>query len=292
MILTRQNAVLSLWTLPRHFAVPVAISSVVLGWVISAPLSLGVLLPVAAMFCISAYSHTFNTLLDYSWTGFDKGEPEDRSRPKPYTSGQQIIADKLLSPGAVFGIGFVWLVTGVVVAAWGGMTVYLFACATACITFWYSWGKLHWQAETALAVGFGPLPALMGAAASGTPDYLAAALASLPIAIIFGFSAEIFDQWWDADANWRRGLRNIGAWVWHKNLSVSAAVAISIGFAYWAQLALWSVGILKSGTWLTVIAVVPLLVIKSAEDRQSWAVMLLLGGVFLYCGLLVFGQTL
>lgn len=293
MALSRQRFMLGIWTLPRHFAVPVAIASVVLGWVVSAPLTWQIIFPVLAIFGISAYSHTMNTWLDYVWTGLDKGVEEERSHPKPYTGGQQVLAAGLMTTNQVAIVAILWAMFGGFFAGAAGTVTALVAFGALAITFWYSWGKLHWQCETALAVGFGPMPAVIGAAASGSPDYGTAILASLPIAIIFGFAAEIFDQWWDADANWTRGLRNIGALVWKTDGNVTVVVVATVAVTYALQAFLVSFDVLAVATlYWTAPSLLSLLAADEARKRKPWAVMTLLGGVFLYCALLVLGQAL
>lgn len=282
---------------PRWFAAPIIVSSVVLGYVVSAPISWFVLAPILLALCVMAWSHTMNTYLDHEWTGFDKGESAERSHPKPYTSGQQVIASGILSARQVLVIAVGWLLASSIALIYIHTRVestwmVLFWALSASVTFWYSWGKLHWHPELALGVGFGPLAALVGAAASPSPDYLRAILASIPIFLMFGFVAEIFDQWWDADTNWNRGLRNIGAWVWHTKRSVGIVVEVMVFATFLAQLLLVFVGVLSVWTSLTYPAIFSLLLLPQAEKRKPWAVNLLLGAVFYYCVALAVGQVI
>ncbi|GAJ00021.1 unnamed protein product, partial [marine sediment metagenome] len=110
-----------------------------------------------------------------------------------------------LAISAMF-IGVVaWKVSAIIWAIWG---------ATALCTFWYSWGKLHWNCELALGTGFGPFAVMLGMASQPNPDFLIAFLAGIPFLILWGYAAETIDQWTDAEPNWPRGLRNFGALVW------------------------------------------------------------------------------
>jgi len=83
--------------LGRFFALPAAVCAVLLGIALGDEWSwLSALVVLAAIFEM-AYAHSFNTLLDYHWTGFDKGTEEERSRGKIYTKAQQPIATGILS---------------------------------------------------------------------------------------------------------------------------------------------------------------------------------------------------
>lgn len=290
---------LVLWTLPRWFAAPVLISSVILGWVVSVPLSWWVLLPIACGLCMMAWGHTMNTLLDWSWTGLDKGLPDERSKPKPYTSGQQAIASGRMTENQVLIVAVSWafvsaIPLAVVVlrhpeylnAAW------LIWAASVSVTFLYSWGKLHWCCELALGVGFGPLACLLGAVCTGSPDYSASLLVGLPVLLIFGGACEVFDQWWDAEANWDRGLRNIGAWVWKKGWPVRDVVGWIIAATFLVQVVLIIVGVLSLSTAPAYLAGIALFWLNKAAERKPWAVLLLLCAVFYYCVMLAVGQVI
>ena len=281
---------------PRWFAAPVLVSSVVLGYVVSAPLSWFVFVPILFALCVMAWGHTMNTVLDYSWTGLDKGLESERSHPKPYTSGQQVIASGMLTARQVFLIAVGWLAVSTIAMIYisihaASLWVFVFWALSALVTFAYSWGKLHWLCEIALGVGFGPLAALIGAAASPSPDYLASALASIPIFLIFGWGAEAYDQWFDSDTNWDQGLRNIGAWVWHTKNSIGLAVGVIVLATFLAQGLLVLSGILSLWTLLSLPAALSLVLLPQAEKRKPWAVNLLLGAVFYYCIALAVGQV-
>ena len=282
----------ALLTQPRWFAAPVLVSSVVLGYAVSAPLSWFVLVPILFVLCVMAWSHTMNTYLDHEWTGFDKGLESERSHPKPYTSGQQVIASGVLSANQVLAIAIGWLIASSIAMIYIlSVPMLVFWVLSLLVTFWYSWGKLHWMPELALGIGFGPLAALIGAAATPTPDYLAAALASMPIFLIFGVGAESWDQWADSDVNWDRGLRNIGAWVWHTKKSIGLVVGVIVLTTFIVQGLLVLVGVLSAWTLLSLPAALSLVLLPQAEKRKPWAVNLLLGAVFYYCVALAVGQV-
>lgn len=291
-----QHLYLSLVILPRWFAAPIAISAVLLGWSVSAPLSWWVLLPIACSLGVMAWSHTMNTWLDYEWTGLDKGTELERSHSKPYTGGQQVIASGQMISRQVLSVALLWLCVVIILLIVYALVrfnpwIFLICLGSLLVTFWYSWGKLHWQPEIALGVGFGPLAALLGAASTNDPNYLAAFLASIPIFLIFGFAAEIYDQWHDTDVNWERGLRSIGAWVYTYKKSVANVVIVVVMLTYTVQLTLIIADVLSAWTSLTLPALLSLLIMNDAERRKPWAVNLLLGAVFYYCIMLAVGQV-
>ena len=285
-----------LWVLPRWFAVPVSTGAIVLGGAVSGaePFYLGVVALIGAL--LMAWSHAMNSWIDYVLTGFDRGTETERSHEKPYTGGQSLIA-KGLCHKKVLANGLVWLglalaltvVMAFMVSPWIILPVLL----TIPMTFAYSYGKKLWMPEIVLGLGFGPIAGMLGAAASPNPALMHAFLAAIPIGILFGFGAEIYDQWYDADANWDRGLRNIGAYVWNKGIPVLLVVAVFVAVAFVAQATLINNGYLVSGTGITSLALLgfaPALVVRKPRNRIVIAGAL--GGVFTFSILLPLGQIL
>lgn len=283
--------------LGRFFALPCVVCAVLLGCTLGGSLSwLSAMVVLAAIFEM-AYAHSFNTLLDYSWTGFDKGSEEERSKGKIYTKGQQAISAGQLTPRAVLlnGLGYLaisaifigivaWKVSPIIWAIWG---------VTTLCTFWYSWGKLHYQCELALGVGFGPLAVLLGMASQPNPDFLTAFLAGIPFLILWGYGAETIDQFTDAEPNWPRGLRNFGALVWKNDVSISLFFAWLLIITFLSQLFLIAGGILTPLTALSLISFIPFsLCILYLEKDLKTGVIWGLGGIFLHMLLLMVGQVI
>ena len=71
-------------------------------------------LGVAATLLIMAGGHSFNSLLDYSWTGLDKGKTEDRSAEKGYTGAQSLLARGIVTPAEVFINAVGWYVLSLI----------------------------------------------------------------------------------------------------------------------------------------------------------------------------------
>jgi len=283
--------------LGRFFALPAAVCAVLLGIALGGHWSwLSVMVILGAVFQM-AYAHSFNTLLDYSWTKFDKGTEEERSKGKVYTKGQQAIAVGKLSPKGVLINGLIylaisaifvgivaWQVSPVIWAVWG---------VTALCTFWYSWGKLHYQCEMALGMGFGPLAVMLGMASQPNPDFLLAFLAGIPFLILWGYGAETIDQWTDAEPNWPRGLRNFGALLWKNNVSVSMFLVWLLTITFLSQLFLIAGGVLAPLTAISLISFIPLsFCILYLEKDLKVGVLWGLGGIFGHMLLLTVGQVI
>lgn len=283
--------------LGRFFAFPVALCAVLLGVALGGHWSwLSAMVVLGAIFQM-AYAHSFNTLLDYSWTGFDKGTEEERSKGKVYTKGQQAIAAGILTPKQVLINGLVYLAISAIfigIVAWKvSPIIWLIWAVTALCTFWYSWGKLHYQCELALGIGFGPLAVMLGMASQPNLDFLAAFLAGIPILILWGFAAETMDQWTDAEPNWPRGLRNFGALVWKHGVSISMFLAWILCITFVCQLFLVAGGILKPLTALSLLTFLPFSVCLIFLQRKPKAGILWgLGGIYLYGLLLLLGEVL
>jgi len=282
--------------LGRFFALPCVICAVLLGCTLGGSLSwLSAMVALAAVFQM-AYSHSFNTLLDYSWTGFDKGVEEERSKSKVYTHGQQAIAAGKLSSRGVLTNGLVYLAISAVfigIVAWKvSPVIWAIWGLGALMTFWYSWGKLHYQCELALGVGFGPVACMMGMASQPNPDFLLASLAGIPFLILWGFAAEFVDQAIDAEPNYPRGLRNLGALAWRNNISVPLFVCFLFIMAYLAQAFLIAGGVLAPLTGLSLVAF-PLIaygLLIMGNDFNKTGIMLLLLACFVHMVAFTAGQ--
>lgn len=283
--------------LGRFFAAPVAIAAVLLGIALGGNWSwLSAMVALGAIFQM-AFAHSFNTLLDYSWTGFDKGTEEDRSKGKVYTKGQQTIAAGIMSPREVLVNGLVYLAISAVfigIVAWQvSPLIWVIWGVMALMTFGYSWGKLHWSCEFFLGLGFGPLAVMLGMASQPNPDFLLAFLAGIPILILFGYGAETMDQYTDAEPNWPRGLRNLGALVWKNNVSISMFIVWLLSATFLSQLFLIAGGVLHPLTALSLIAFIPFsMCLLFLEVKPKTGIIWGLGGIYLYGLLLVLGEAL
>lgn len=283
--------------LGRFFALPCAVCSVLLGVALGGHWSwVSAMVALAAVFEMG-YSHSFNTLLDYSWTGFDKGTEEERSKGKVYTHGQQAIATGKMKPKGVLINGLAYLAISAVftgIVAWkASPIIWLFWFLGALVTFWYSQAKKYWHPELALGVGFAIISCMMGMATQPNPDYLLATLASIPFFIMFSVVCEGLDQWVDASVNWPRGGRSLGMLVWRMEGSIVTYASWWIVIAYIAQLFLVQADILRPLTALSLVATVPLaFAIAMIEKLPDKAIVVGLFGVFVFHILIVIGQII
>lgn len=283
--------------LGRFFALPACACAVLLGVALGGHWSwLSAMVVLAAIF-VMAYAHSFNTLLDYEWTGFDKGAEEERSKGKVYTKAQQPIAAGILTSKEVLINGLVYLAISAIfvgIVAWKvSPVIWAIWIVTALCTFWYSWGKLHYQCELALGMGFGPFAVMLGMASQPNPDFLVAFLAGIPFLILWGYGAETIDQWSDAEPNWPRGLRNFGALLWKNNVSASSFLAWLLVITFLSQLFLIAGGILHPLTAISLISFVPLsFCLLYLEKNLKVGILWGLGGIFLHMMLLTLGQII
>ncbi len=282
--------------LGRFFALPVAVCAVLLGVALGGNWSwLSAMVALGAIFQM-AFAHSFNTLLDYSWTGFDKGTEEERSRGKVYTHGQQAIAAGIMSPRGVLANGLVYLAISAIfigIVAWKvSPVIWAVWAVMALMTFGYSWGKLHWSCEFFLGIGFGPLAVMLGMASQPNPDFVLAFLAGIPILILFGYGAETMDQYSDAEPNWPRGLRNFGALVWKNKVSITTFIVWLLCATFLSQLFLIAAGVLHPLTALTLITFIPFsMCLLFLEMKPKVGIIWGLGGIYLYSLLLLLGEV-
>ena len=290
---------LHLFTLPRWFALPFFGASIALG-IILAGGSFLTLYPYLALLTgllIMGGGHSFNSFLDYSWTGLDKGEPEDRSAEKSYTGGQNVIARGLCSPTEVLANACGWyllaLVPGTVLALQVSPWMFLIMALMMSITFWYSWAKFNWTHELSLAVGAGPLSVLIGMfGVNPHPEVIEGIIVGFPVAIILSFAGLALDEYPDAEANLKKGVKSIAYKVWQYKVDLSSYLAWWIIILYCYQVFMVSIGIFYPLTGitflLTPILMALLVMLKGQFEKTApWFVIV----AALYPVLLVVGQA-
>jgi len=303
-----QRARIHILVLGRPFALPAIACSVALGCILTGTAGWLTALVILCSGLLMFYSHSMNTFLDY-YTGIDH-IGDNTSKPKSYTSGNQIIVTGLMKPTEVLINALCWLAASAAVAAiiahYASAWIWLPWGISALMTYLYSWGKLHCLCETALGIGFGPGATCLGAAASTSfvfHDFGPAFMSGLVFAWVFGFGAEFIDQAFDADVNWDSGLRNMGALAWKTGIHPATFTCVLVCFAYIIQLALVIGGFLAPLT-LSTLAVMPLFVycilavcdskpdVKQAELKfNNKAIMAAMFVMFLWMLALVISQA-
>lgn len=287
-----------LWTLPRWFAAPFFGSVVLLGAVLAGGINNNAWMAMVAGLLVMAGGHSFNSFLDYSWTGLDKGELEDRSAEKDYCGGQNIIEAGIVTPREVAFNALAWYLLSVAPAVylavnvgWPILVVWLLGLL---ITFWYSKSKFNWTHELALATGAGPLAALLGMyGVTSSPDWLAGILASLPVAILFSFAGLALDEWPDAKANLKKGVKSLAYKVWEYKVDLPTYLITWFTFTYIFQLFLIIINVLSPVTFITFILVpvlIPCTVFLRKYFRKTAGILVMVAA--LYPILVLAGQIL
>ena len=287
-----------LWTLPRWFAAPFFGASILLGSVLAGGINANAWLALIAGLLVMAGGHSFNSFLDYAWTGLDKGEIEDRSAEKDYTGGQNIIEAGIVTVREVAINAIIWYLLSAIpiiyLAFAVGWPIIVVWVVGMLVTFWYSWGKLNWTQETALAVGVGPGSVLLGMfAVSPNPPWGIGLLASVPIAIILSYLGLALDEWPDAEANLKKGVKSVAYIVWKYGVSLEWYASTWLMFLLIYQLFLIQLGIFSPATALAFIpaaVVIPLLVMMKGNFRKTMGAIVLVAAF--YPILLLVGQII
>ncbi|MBA7593436.1 hypothetical protein ES703_00356 [subsurface metagenome] len=246
-----------LWTLPRWFAIPFFGSSILLGSVLAGGINLNAWLGLIAGLLVMAGGHAFNSFLDWK-SGLDQGEVEDRSAEKDYCGGQNLIAAGIVSvrETAFNGIGCYALSAipiGFLVAR-TGWPILIFWLMGMLISFWYSWGKFNWTHELSLGIGVGPVCMLLGMfAVSPSPDWGVGLAVGGMMAVILSFGGLPLDEWPDAEANLKRGVKSIAYKVWEYDVDLGTYMMWWFVMMYVYQVLLIAVGFLAPLTALTFI---------------------------------------
>jgi len=285
-----------LWTLPRWFATPLFGASAVLGGLLSGGMTLNSWLGVIGSLLIMAGGHSFNSLLDYAWTGLDKGEPAERSAEKDYAGGQSVIAAGIVSVRGVAFNAITWYLLAlaplIYLALNVGWPILIIGFLGMLVTFGYAKAKFNWTHELVLGIGAGPLAVLGGMfATSGSPPWVTGLVVSVPSAILISFIGLAIDEWPDAEANLKKGVKSIAYKVWENGVSLEWYLSSWLLFMYLYQVFLISIGILvplsaiSFFTWPFLMAFLVLL----KQNFRKWAGIIVLTGVT-YPLLLALGQ--
>jgi len=280
-------------TLPRWFALISAVSAIVLGGIVSNADFIPILLASISGLFIMASGHSFNTLLDYEWTKFDRGQEHERSKRKEYTVGQQPIAAGILSSKEVLVNALGWLLLAAIPAVFLPRAIWLPWILGTLVTFWYAPAKKLWHPEVPLGFGFATFGVWLGMASSGSITFWQGFLVSLPLVMLWGGLAEHIDQWTDWEPNWPKGGRSLGMLIGRLGIPLRWSITWGMSIVYLLQIFLISIGLLAPSTALTFLAVVPITVCAILIDTNlKKGVFWGLGAIFLYQVLYVMGQAI
>jgi 1,4-dihydroxy-2-naphthoate octaprenyltransferase len=292
----RRKLKVHLWTLPRWFAAPIFGASAVLGGLLAGGMTLNSWLGVIGCLLIMAGGHSFNSFLDYAWTGLDRGEPEERSAEKDYTGGQSVIAAGIVSVREVALNAISWYVLAlaplIYLALNVGWPIIVVGLLGMLVTFGYAKGKFNWTHELMLGLGAGPLAVLGGMfATAASPPWVAGLVVSVPAAVLISFIGLAIDEWPDAEANLKKGVKSIAYKVWENGVSLEWYLSSWLLFMYLYQVLLIAAGLLvplsaiSFFTWPLLMSFLVLL----KQNFRKWAGIIVLAGVT-YPLLLALGQ--
>ena len=248
-------------TLSRPFAIPFFGGGALIGSLLaSGTLSeLNTWLGFIAVSLLMAYGHSQNSFWDWK-AGLDT--TEGGSIGKCYTAGCRPIPDGLCSPKEVVAnsaiFAFLGLIVCGIIAMRVGSYIFIPAIVSLFIPYLYTRGKFSWYHELMLASGV-VVAVLLGAMSTGTGNYLKSMLVAIPISIIFSFAGLALDEWPDAKANLKKGVKSIAYKVYEYKIDLGTYLMIWFAFAYIFQTLLISIGILKSSTAITFV-LVPVLI--------------------------------
>lgn len=285
-----------LWTLPRWFAAPIFGASAILGALLAGGMNFNSWMGVIATILIMAGGHSFNSFLDYAWTGLDKGETEDRSAEKDYAGGQSVIAAGIVSEKEVACNAITWYLLAFIPLIYltinVGWQILVIGFLGMLVTFAYAKSKFNWTHEIVLGISSGPLAVLAGMfATTVSPSWITGLVGSIPALILISFVGLAVDEWPDAEANLKKGVKSISYKVWEYGVSLEWYVSSWLLFMYMYQVFLIAIGILKP---LSAISFVtwPFLIsflVLSRKNFRKWAGLIVFTGVS-YPVLLVIGQ--
>jgi len=287
-----------LWTLPRWFAAPIFGGSAVLGGLLAGGMTVNSWIGVIGTLLIMAGGHSFNSVLDYSWTGLDRGDESERSAEKGYAGGQSLIARGIVSPREVAFNASGWYLLSlpplVYLSFTVGWPILVIAPLGMLVTVVYAQSKFNWTHEVVLGVGAGPLAVLGGMFATSTsPPWAMGLAASVPAGILVSFVGLAIDEWPDAEANLKKGVRSIAYKVWEYGASLEWYLSSWLLFMFLYQVFLIAVGVLEPLSALS-FAVWPFLmsfIVLTKRDFKKWARATVLACV-MYPLLLALGQWL
>ena len=287
-----------LWTLPRWFAAPFFGCSLLMGAVLAGGLNANAWIAFVGGLLIMAGGHSFNSYLDYVWTGLDMGPVGERSAEKDYAGGQSIIALGIVSEREVLFNAISWYVLALAPIIYltinASRVILPLALAGMLITFWYAWGKFNWTHETALAAGVGPIAVLLGMfSVNPSPPWITGLIVSIPVAIILAYLGLAFDEWPDAEANLKKGVKSLAYKVWQYGISLEWYIMSWFLFVFVYQVFLIAVGILSPMTALTFLTfpgLIACLVMLKANFRKVGGYLVIVAA--LYPVLLLVGQII
>lgn len=246
--MNKEKLLAHLVTLPRWFALPFFCGPALIGSLLAGGTLgelntwLGFILVAFLMAC----GHSQNSYWDWH-VGLDRGEY--RSVEKTYTAGCGVIAQKLVTVNEVILNSITWFALSVVVAIILSIRVgsYIFIpiLIGLVVPYLYTMGKFSWYQETALAIGV-TLAAILGMfAVDPSPHWWKGLIICLPIAVLLSYCGLAIDEYPDAEANLKKGVRSTAYKIWEYDFSLSTYLMLWIVAIYGFQGFLVAINFLK-----------------------------------------------
>jgi len=243
----KEKLIAHLVTLPRWFAIPFFGCALLMGVNLAGGyiISTSTLLAFICCVLLMASGHAANSFWDWH-VGLDKGE--ERSIEKGYTGGCGVIAQGIVSVKEVILNSFICFALALIPAAILSLRIgsYIFipVIIGMIIPYLYTRGKFSYYQELMLASGV-VVAVLIGAISTGTGNYFKPLLVSLPISMIFSFGGLALDEWPDAEANLKKGVKSLAYKVYEYKIDLGAYLMLWFGSAYIFQTFLIAINILK-----------------------------------------------
>lgn len=130
-------------------------------------------------------------------------------------------------------------------------------------------------------------------ATTSSPPWVTGLIVSVPSLVIISFVGLAIDEWPDAEANLKKGVKSISYKVWEYGVSLEWYISSWLLFMYMYQVFLIAIGILKPTSAISLITW-PFLIsflVLSRKNFRKWAGIFVMVGVT-YPVLLVLGQFL
>ncbi len=161
------------------------------------------------------------------------------------------------------------------------------------VTFWYSKAKFNWTHEIALGMGVGPLPALAGMyATTSNPNWINGILVGIPSAIIIAFAGLALDEWPDAEANLKKGVKSLAYKVWENGFSLELYITSWMMFLFIYQLLLIVIDIFKPLTGISFLVfpfvIASLVFLKKNLNKAAFYIIIFAA---IYLILIIIGQV-
>jgi 4-hydroxybenzoate polyprenyltransferase len=222
----------------------------------------------------------------------------EHSVEKSYAAGSVVISEGLASPKEVLINAICWyaasLIPGIMLAIRVTPWVLVPIIFGMCVTFAYSPSKMSWFHE--LTLGSAVIAtAVIGALSTGTGEWIRPILITIPLCLIFSFAGLGLDEYEDAEANLKQGVKSLAYQVWKQDFDLALYIMLWVFLAYMVQIFFITIGWLKPLTGLTFIALpfaIAASVFLKKEATFKKAALVMVAVAMFYPILMLIGQAI